>query len=264
MTAGDNYITLPNFLIPYRDGGVEDYTDAPETVGKIVLAVASKLFKRADISENLSPCERGVYRHWLKVAEDGLEKATREREKMKKAAAARWGNPASGEPPQAANPSPSGGRPPAPVRQTGTPQGAPVPARSPQAANPSPSGGRPPAPVRQTGTPQAHPSGGERRGGVKSIGECFDMAAMFGGAGGGIADRITAEPVRAALEITGEPSGGIAENTLKKYLRTKGRNAFCDTLFAFHSEIKNGEDVGNRGAALNARLKALPDNPAGR
>ena len=85
---------------------------------------------------------------------------------------------------------------------------------------------------------------------------------MFGGAGGGIADRITAEPVRAALEITGEPSGGIAENTLKKYLRTKGRNAFCDTLFAFHSEIKNGEDVGNRGAALNARLKALPDNPA--
>ena len=133
-----------------------------------------------------------------------------------------------------------------------------------QAANPSPSGGRPPAPVRQTGTPQAHTSGGERRGGVKSIGECFDMAAMFGGAGGGIADRITAEPVRAALEITGEPSGGIAENTLKKYLRTKGRNAFCDTLFAFHSEIKNGEDVGNRGAALNARLKALPDVPAGR
>lgn len=232
MTAGDNYITLPNFLVPYRDGGVEDYADAPETVGKIVLAVASKLFKRADISESLSPCERGVYRHWLKIAEDGLEKATREREKMKKAAAARWGNPASGEPPQA--------------------------------ANPSPSGGRPPAPVRQTGTPQAHPSGGERRGGVKSIGECFDMAAMFGGAGGGIADRITAEPVRAALEITGEPSGGIAENTLKKYLRTKGHNAFCDTLFAFHSEIKNGEDVGNRGAALNARLKALPDNPAGR
>lgn len=256
MTAGDNYITLPNFLIPYRDGGVEDYTDAPETVGKIVLAVASKLFKRADISENLSPCERGVYRHWLKVAEDGLEKATREREKMKKAAAARWEKSASGEPPQAANLSPSGGRSPAPVparspapvRQTGTPQGAPVPARSP-------------APVPR---PNPNPSGGERRGGVKSIGDCMDLAAMFGGAGGGIADRITAEPVRAALEITGETGDARAENTLKKYLRTKGRGAFTDTVFAFHSEIKNGEDVGNRGAALNARLKALPDNPTGR
>lgn len=224
MTAGDNYITLPNFLIPYRDGGVEDYTDAPETVGKIVLAVASKLFKRADISENLSPCERGVYRHWLKVAEDGLEKATREREKMKKAAAARWEKSASGEPPQAANLSPSGGRSPAPVPR-----------------------------------PNPNPSGGERRGGVKSIGECLDIAAMFGGAGGGITDRITAEPVRAALEITGETGDARAENTLKKYLRTKGHGAFIDTVFAFYSEIKNGEDVGNRGAALNARLKALPD-----
>ncbi len=87
---------------------------------------------------------------------------------------------------------------------------------------------------------------------------------MFGGAGGGIADRITAEPVRAALEITGETGDARAENTLKKYLRTKGHGAFTDTVFAFHSEIKNGEDVGNRGAALNARLKALPDVPAGR
>ena len=232
----DRYITLPNFLIPYRDGGVEDYTDAPETVGRIVLAVASKLFARRDISESLSPCERGVYRHWLKVAEEGLEKAANERGKMRKLAAARWG------------------------KETG---GAPSPAPVVRPA----SGGyheiKTPAP-----RPAVKPSGVPAQGGAcKSFGDVIGgggLSALFGGTGGDIADRINAEPVQAALEIIGETGNRLSENTLKKYLREKGAAAFADTLFAFRSEIKNGEDVDNRGAALFARLSQLPNISAGR
>lgn len=248
MTARENYITLPNFLIPYKDGGVEDYVDAPETVGKIVLAVASKLFKGADISANLSPCERGVYRHWLKVAEEGLGKAMRERSKCQSAAAARWGKGASGEPPQAANPSPSVTAKPATV--------APVPTKPPATV-------ASPVPVARPRPFSSPRESGERRGGVKSIGEGLNLAAMIGWAGGGIADRINAEPVQAALEIIGETGSKLSENTLKKYLREKGAAAFADTLFSFRSEIKNGEDVENRGAALFARLKELPNISAG-
>jgi hypothetical protein len=87
---------------------------------------------------------------------------------------------------------------------------------------------------------------------------------MFGGAGGGIADRINENPVRAALEITGETGDKRAENTFKKLLRTKGAGAFCDELFAFNSELKNGEEPNNRGAALVARLSEKPDVSAGR
>ena len=251
MTARENYITLPNFLIPYKDGGVEDYSDAPETVGNIVLAVASKLFKGADISANLSPCERGVYRHWLKVAEEGLEKAMRERSKCQSAAAARWGKGASGEPPQVANPSPSVTAKPATVAPVTRP-------------NPSPSVTAKPATGAPVVRPRPNPSAADRRGGVKSIGEGLNIAAMFGGTGGDIADRINAEPIQAALEIIGETGNRLSENTLKKYLREKGAAAFTDTLFAFRSEIKNGEDVDNRGAALFARLSQLPNISAGR
>ena len=134
-------------------------------------------------------------------------------------------------------------------------------AQPPQAAHLSPSGGRSPAPVPR---PNPNPSGGERRGGVKSIGDCVDVVAMFGGAGGGIADRINENPVRAALEITGETGDKRAENTFKKLLRTKGAGAFCDELFAFNSELKNGEEPNNRGAALVARLSEKPDVSAGR
>lgn len=231
----DRYITLPNFLIPYRDGGVEDYTDAPETVGRIVLAVASKLFARRDISESLSPCERGVYRHWLKVAEEGLEKAANERGKMRKLAAARWG------------------------KETG---GAPSPAPVVRPA----SGGyheiKTPAP-----RPAVKPSGVPAQGGAcKSFGDVIGgggLSALFGGAGGGMADKIAANPVAAALEITGETGNKLSAGALNKYLRTKGAGAFTDTVFAFYSELKNGEEVGNRGAALNARLRDLPDIPKG-
>lgn len=232
MNPAEVCLTLPNFLIPYRNGGVEDYFESPETVGKLVLAVASKIFKGADISANLAPCEKGVYRQWLKVAEYGIEKATRERAKVQRAAEARWnGRHAAGS---VATPAPR----PAPVAPR------PVPAT-------------PPAPVAPAPRPAPNPSGGAR-----AIGDCMgNLGAMFGG--GGIADMITAEPVKAALSITGETGNALAQNTFKKLLRTKGASAFCDTLFAFNSECKNGEEPKNRGAALVARLSESPDNPAG-
>ena len=220
-------LTLPNFLIPYRSGGVEDYYESPETVGKLVLAVASKIFKGADISANLAPCEKSVYRQWLKVAENGIEKATRERAKVQRAAFARWNG---GHAESVAKP-------------------APVPAK--------------PAPVPARSVP-ANPSGGERRGGVKTLADSMgNLAAMFGG-GGNIADMINADPVKAALKITGETGSARAENTFKKLLRTKGAEAFCDELFAFNSECKNGEEPKNRGAALVARIGNLPDTSGGK
>ena len=263
MTAGENYITLPNFLIPYREGGVEDYADAPETVGKIVLAVASKLFKGADISPNLSPCERGVYRHWLKVAEDGLEKAMRERAKCKGAAAARWGKATGNEKPQTANPSESV----APVVGTV----APVAAANPKTP------ASPPATVapvssepqrRYIVAPVARPNPSaaqERRGGSKSFADCVgDLSGMFGGAGLSLADRIGGDPVGAGLEIINETGSELARNALKKLVRDKGAAAVSDTVYAFLSEIKNGEEPKNRGAALFARLRKLPNISAGR
>ena len=230
MNPAEVCLTLPNFLIPYRNGGVEDYFESPETVGKLVLAVASKIFKGADISANLAPCEKGVYRQWLKVAEYGIEKATRERAKVQRAAEARWnGRHADGS---AATPAPR-----------------PVPATPPAPR---------PAPVAPAPRPAPNPSGGAR-----SIADCIDsFGAMF--CGGGIADMIEAEPVKAALNITGETGDARAQNTFKKLLRTKGASAFRDELFAFNSELKNGEEPKNRGAALVARLSELPDIPAGR
>lgn len=139
--------------------------------------------------------------------------------------------------------------------------GAPVVRPRP---NPSPSFTAKPATGAPVARPRPNPSAADRRGGVKSIGEGLNISAMFGGAGGDIADRINAEPVQAALEIIGETGNKLSENTLKKYLREKGAAAFADTLFAFRSEIKNGEDADNRGAALFARLSQLPNISAGR
>ena len=152
---------------------------------------------------------------------------------------------------------------------------ASVAVRRKKAANPSPSvtakpatvapvPTKPPATVAPVARPRPNPSAADRRGGVKSIGEGLNISAMFGGTGGDIADRINAEPVQAALEIIGETGNKLSENTLKKYLREKGAAAFADTLFAFRSEIKNGEDVENRGAALFARLSQLPNISPGR
>ena len=138
---------------------------------------------------------------------------------------------------------------------------APVPAK-PATVAPVPAKPATVAPVARPRPKQPPRENSERRGGVKSIGDCVNIAAMLGGAGGDISDRINAEPVKTALEIIGETGNKLSENTLKKYLREKGAAAFADTLFAFHSEIKNGEDVDNRGAALFARLSELPNRPA--
>lgn len=238
-------ITLPNFLIPYKDG-VEYFTDDAETVGKIVIAVATKIFKGADISPKLSPCERGVYRQWLKVAEEGIEKASRERRKVQNAAAARWSKSKDGTPQaRPANPSQSGGRSPAPVRQIEPAQGKP----------PAPT----PAPVRRTA---AQPSGGARRGGCTRLGDGLNFEKILDGGDDGIETMIFKNPVKAALQITGETGNAKAENTLKKYVRTKGADNCAQTLYEFYAELKQGEEPDNRGKALNARLKALPDIPA--
>lgn len=153
--------------------------------------------------------------------------------------------------------------------QDGTPP-APLPDKKP-APSPAPvvrpaSGGyheiKTPAP-----RPAVKPSGVPAQGGAcKSFGDVIGgggLSALFGGAGGGMADKIAANPVAAALEITGETGNKLAAGALNKYLRTKGAGAFTDTVFAFYSELKNGEEVGNRGAALNARLRDLPDIPKG-
>ena len=187
--------------------------------------------------------ELNTFNRLLSAAQKGIESYEKQSERGRKGAAA------TNAKRQAAHLSPS----------------EPVGGRSPE---PAPVAGKPPAPVSAGSpaprpVPRPNPSGGERRGGVKQIGDYVDgnISAFLGGGfgGGDIADRINADPVRVALEITGETGKKLAENTLKKYLRTKGEAAFKDTLFAFNSEINNGEEVDNRGAALNARLKELPD-----
>lgn len=165
---------------------------------------------------------------------------------------------------KAANPSPSVTAKPATVAPVVRPRPNPSPSVTAKPATVAPVPTKPPATVAPVARPRPNPSAADRRGGVKSIGDGLNIAAMFGGTGGDIADRINAEPVQAALEIIGETGNRLSENTLKKYLREKGAAAFADTLFAFRSEIKNGEDVDNRGAALFARLSQLPNISAGR
>ena len=93
------------------------------------------------------------------------------------------------------------------------------------------------------------------------MGDGFDLSAILGG-GDSIENTITADPVKAALQITGETGNAKAENTLKKYVRTKGADNCAQTLYEFYAELKQGEEPDNRGKALNARLSKLPDIPA--
>ena len=58
------------------------------------------------------------------------------------------------------------------------------------------------------------------------------------------------------LALTGD-YGSI--NRWQQLVKLKGEDAICEELFAFYREIKSGEDVNNRGAALNKRLSSLPD-----
>lgn len=223
----------------------------PEGLGRLLFPLEQCL-SGEEYEPPKTAAERFAFNRLLVAAERGRESYEKMSRRGRAGAAAsnsarrqNAAKPATGAPVVRPRPNPS----PSVTAKPAT--GAPVPTK-------------PPATVAPVARPRPNPSAADRRGGVKSIGEGLNISAMFGGAGGDIADRINAEPVQAALEIIGETGNKLSENTLKKYLREKGAAAFADTLFAFRSEIKNGEDVDNRGAALFARLSQLPNISAGR
>ncbi len=49
----------------------------------------------------------------------------------------------------------------------------------------------------------------------------------------------------------------------RQLVAAKGEGEVRETAFAFWREVASGEDVANRGSALNARLGALPDQAQG-
>ena len=49
----------------------------------------------------------------------------------------------------------------------------------------------------------------------------------------------------------------------RQLVAAKGEGAIREAAFAFWREIASGEDVVNRGSALNARLARLPDQAQG-
>lgn len=64
------------------------------------------------------------------------------------------------------------------------------------------------------------------------------------------------DPVTVCAAVTGD------FGSLKRWRQlaaAKGEGAIREEAFAFWREISSGEDVCNRGAALNARLARLPD-----
>lgn len=230
----------------------------PEGLGRLLFPLEQCL-SGDEYEPPKTAAERFAFNRLLVAAERGRESYEKTIKRARAGAAAT--NAARRQ--KAANLSPSvPTKPPATVAPVARPN--PSPSVTAKPATVAPVKTKPPATVAPVARPRPNPSAADRRGGVKSIGEGLNISAMFGGAGGDIADRINAEPVQAALEIIGETGNKLSENTLKKYLREKGAAAFADTLFAFRSEIKNGEDVDNRGAALFARLSQLPNISAGR
>lgn len=61
------------------------------------------------------------------------------------------------------------------------------------------------------------------------------------------------DPVTVALEVAGE--GSDKRRVFGSLLRSIGKERFIETCCTFRAEIAAGEEVGNRGAALVARLK---------
>ena len=164
----------------------------------------------------------------------------------------------TGGKPDTSNRHPSNAPQGAPVRREIAPQGAGT-SNKPATVPAKPSA--PVAPVRRI----IESARDKRTGGARALADCIgDIVARFGrdGAGVSIEEKIAGEPVAAALEITGETGNARAVNTFKKLLRTKGAGAFSDQLFAFYSELKQGETPDNYGAALVSRLSKLPDVPA--
>ena len=235
-TADENppaILVLVEVIRAYRE--VSD----PAGLGELLFTV-EKAIAGEDYAEPKTGGERSTFRRLLTAAEKGIEAYEKMSRRGAAGAVARWGGGHAG----------SGAR-----QTTAKPS-------EPKAIIPAPVPAKP-APVPARSVP-ANPSGGERRGGVKTLADSMgNLAAMFGD-GGDIADMINADPVKAALKITGETGSARAENTFKKLLRTKGAEAFCDELFAFNSECKNGEEPKNRGAALVARIGNLPDTSGGK
>ena len=64
------------------------------------------------------------------------------------------------------------------------------------------------------------------------------------------------DPVTVCAAVTGD-FGSLKR--WRQLVAAKGEGAIREEAFAFWREISSGEDVGNRGAALNARLSRLPD-----
>ncbi len=64
------------------------------------------------------------------------------------------------------------------------------------------------------------------------------------------------DPVTVCAAVTGD-FGSLKR--WRQLVAAKGEGAIREEAFAFWREISSGEDVGNRGAALNARLARLPD-----
>lgn len=238
-----NTVKAPPAILVLKEV-IRDYraVNDPAGLGKLLFPLEQCLS-----GEEYTPPKTGgelnTFNRLLEAAKKGIETYEKMSNRGKAGAAAC--NAAKREKQaQAANPSPSGGRSPAPVRQIEPAQGKP----------PAPT----PAPVRRT---VAQPSGDTRRGGCTRLGDGFNIAEVLGG-GDSIETMIFKNPVNAALQITGETGNAKAENTLKKYVRTKGADNCAQTLYEFYAELKQGEEPDNRGKALNARLKALPDIPA--
>lgn len=92
-------------------------------------------------------------------------------------------------------------------------------------------------------------------GRAKAITEARKFAKAIEADNGAIFDP-DYDPVTICAAITGD------FKSLKRWRQlatAKGEAAVRDVAFAFFREITSGEDVDNRGAALNSRLTALPD-----
>lgn len=69
------------------------------------------------------------------------------------------------------------------------------------------------------------------------------------------------DPVTVCAAVTGD-FGSLKR--WRQLVASKGEGPVREEAFAFWREISSGEDVGNRGAALNARLARLPDEGGAR
>lgn len=270
MSGEETEENRPPFLfIPSVEAG--DLLENRETFANVLLPfVAHCLGRGGEYPEPENVAERAVYRSMIAAADRQAKKYADKCRKNRENAGKRWNQKTAQPSAPVAVDRGTGGKPDTSNRHpSNAPQGAPVRREiAPQGAGtsnkPATVPAKPSAPVAP-GRRIIEPARDKRTGGARAFADCIgDIAARFGrdGAGVSIEDKIAGEPVAAALEITGETGNARAVNTFKKLLRTKGEGAFSDELFAFYSELKQGETPDNYGAALVSRLSKLPDVPA--